>query len=225
MLDFLYTAVSWVLLRWHDFFTLIGFSEASGLNWALSIVFLVITARVLLFRLFIKQVHYQRAHAGMQPKISEAAREVQERSGRDAAADDDAAAGGRVQPAVRLPADVPADPGLHRRCYHVLRHLSNSAGAVPAADRERQRSADAVHVHQAGDLQVRRRPSSSARRWPRRCHDTDGHPTSSAATSTATRIVHAVLVLISAAATFATQLLVRASAVTSPRAPRPPCSA
>src|SRR5581483_4383720 len=68
MLDFLYTAVSWVLLRWHSFFSLF-LNKDSGLNWALSIVFLVVTARLLLFRLFIKQIQYQRHMAEMQPKI------------------------------------------------------------------------------------------------------------------------------------------------------------
>ena len=69
MLDFLYTAVSWVLLRWHSFFTLIGVPENSGWNWALSIVFLTISARLLLFRFFVKQVHSQRKMAEMQPRM------------------------------------------------------------------------------------------------------------------------------------------------------------
>ena len=56
MFDFLYTGVSWVLLRWHHLFTFLGLDKDSGLNWALSIVFLVITARLLLFRFFVKQV-------------------------------------------------------------------------------------------------------------------------------------------------------------------------
>ena len=68
-LNFLYTAVSWVLLRWHALFTWMGLSAGGGLNWALSIIFLVVTARVLLFRMFIKQVHYQRHMQEMQPKI------------------------------------------------------------------------------------------------------------------------------------------------------------
>src|SRR3954464_7221515 len=69
MLDFLYTAVSWVLLRWHQLFTGLGLDPKGGLNWTLSIIFLVITARLLLFRLFIKQVKYQRHMQEMQPKI------------------------------------------------------------------------------------------------------------------------------------------------------------
>jgi len=69
-LDPLYYAVSWVLLRWHQFFTLIGFHKDSGLTWGLSIVFLVITARLLLFRFFLKQVRYQRKMSLIQPKLN-----------------------------------------------------------------------------------------------------------------------------------------------------------
>src|SRR6476646_2980518 len=79
-LDFLYIGVSWVLLRWHDLFTLLGLSEASGLDWALSIVFLVITARLLLFRFFLKQVHYQRTMQAMQPRL-QAIRETYQNDG------------------------------------------------------------------------------------------------------------------------------------------------
>ena len=70
MLDFLYTAVSWVLLLWHKFFNLIGVPDDSGWNWALSIVLLTVTARLLLFRFFVKQVHYQRKMQEMQPRMT-----------------------------------------------------------------------------------------------------------------------------------------------------------
>lgn len=69
MLNFLYTPVSWVLLQWHHLFSAIGLPNDGGLNWALSIVFLTITMRLLLFRLFIKQVKYQRQMAVLQPKM------------------------------------------------------------------------------------------------------------------------------------------------------------
>jgi YidC/Oxa1 family membrane protein insertase len=68
--NWLYSAVSWVLLQWHHLFNVVGLDPDGGMNWALSIVFLVITARLLLFRLFIKQVHYQRHMQEMQPKIT-----------------------------------------------------------------------------------------------------------------------------------------------------------
>ena len=69
MLNPLYTAVSWVLLRWHQLFSHV-LDGRSGLTWAISIVFLVVTIRVLLFRFFIKQVHNQRKMQEMQPKIA-----------------------------------------------------------------------------------------------------------------------------------------------------------
>lgn len=70
MLNFLYTAVSWVMLKWYWLFTTLGMDPNSGVTWALSIVFLVVTARVAMFRLFIKQVHYQRRMQELQPKLS-----------------------------------------------------------------------------------------------------------------------------------------------------------
>jgi YidC/Oxa1 family membrane protein insertase len=70
LLNPLYIAVSWVLLRWHELFSWLGMNPDSGLNWALSIVFLVITIRILLFRFFIKQVHSQRKMQEVQPKIA-----------------------------------------------------------------------------------------------------------------------------------------------------------
>ena len=69
MLDWLYTAISWVMLRWHDLFVAIGLPKDGGLSWALSIMFLVITLRVLMFRFFVKQVKTQRAMQELQPKI------------------------------------------------------------------------------------------------------------------------------------------------------------
>ena len=69
MLNFLYIAVSWVLLRWHQAFAAIGLNPDAGLTWALSILMLVVTVRILLFRFFIKQVHSQRKMQQMQPKI------------------------------------------------------------------------------------------------------------------------------------------------------------
>jgi YidC/Oxa1 family membrane protein insertase len=70
LLNPLYIAVSWVLLRWHEAFVWLGMDPASGLTWALSIVFLVVTIRLLLFRFFIKQVHSQRKMQEVQPKIA-----------------------------------------------------------------------------------------------------------------------------------------------------------
>ena len=69
MFDWLYTAISWVLKMWHSLFSTF-LDPAAGLTWALSIVFLVITVRILLFRLFVKQVRSQRAMQELQPEIA-----------------------------------------------------------------------------------------------------------------------------------------------------------
>ncbi|MBA3368124.1 MAG: membrane protein insertase YidC [Geodermatophilaceae bacterium] len=69
MFEWLYTAISWVLKMWHSLFSTF-LPAASGLTWALSIVFLVITVRILLFRLFVKQVRSQRAMQELQPEIA-----------------------------------------------------------------------------------------------------------------------------------------------------------
>ncbi|MCW2583438.1 MAG: oxaA [Klenkia sp.] len=68
MLDWLYTAIAWVMKQWHALFSTF-LDPASGIAWALSVVMLVVTIRVLLFRLFVKQVKSQRAMQEIQPEI------------------------------------------------------------------------------------------------------------------------------------------------------------
>jgi YidC/Oxa1 family membrane protein insertase len=80
LLDWLYTAISWVLARWHALWNIIlgdpGVGTGlSGLAWALSIVFLVVTVRVILFPLFVKQVKSQRAMQELQPEIQKLRKE------------------------------------------------------------------------------------------------------------------------------------------------------
>jgi YidC/Oxa1 family membrane protein insertase len=74
-LDWIYYAISWILLRWHDLWTFIGVPERRilGTNWAwiLAIVFLVVTVRVVLFPVFVKQIKSQRAMQALQPKVKE----------------------------------------------------------------------------------------------------------------------------------------------------------
>src|SRR3712207_5084754 len=63
------------MARWHALWSsALGDPEAgtglSSLAWALSIVFLVVTVRVILFPLFVKQVKSQRAMQELQPEIT-----------------------------------------------------------------------------------------------------------------------------------------------------------
>lgn len=74
-LDWIYSAISWILLRWHDLWIFVGVPENRilGTNWAwiLAIVFLVVTVRVVLFPVFVKQIKSQRAMQALQPKVKE----------------------------------------------------------------------------------------------------------------------------------------------------------
>src|SRR5919107_3889237 len=74
-LDWIYFAISWILLRWHALWDFIGVPEGRflGTNWAwiLAIVFLVVTVRVVLFPVFVKQIKSQRAMQALQPKVKE----------------------------------------------------------------------------------------------------------------------------------------------------------
>ena len=69
MLDWLYTAISTVMKWWHAVWSTF-LDPAGGITWALSIIFLVVTIRLILFPLFVKQVKSQRAMQELQPEIA-----------------------------------------------------------------------------------------------------------------------------------------------------------
>jgi YidC/Oxa1 family membrane protein insertase len=74
-LDWIYTAISWILLRWQDLLVAIGIPQERFLGtnwtWVLAIFFLVVTVRVILFPVFVKQIKSQRAMQALQPKVKE----------------------------------------------------------------------------------------------------------------------------------------------------------
>jgi YidC/Oxa1 family membrane protein insertase len=74
-LDWIYFAISWILLRWHDLWGFIGIPEdrflGTNWTWVLSIIFLVVTVRIILFPVFVKQIKSQRAMQALQPKVKE----------------------------------------------------------------------------------------------------------------------------------------------------------
>jgi YidC/Oxa1 family membrane protein insertase len=218
VLNFLYTAVSWVLLRWHDLFTAIGFSDSSGWGWALSIIFLVITARLLLVRLFIRQVHYTRNMQKIQPKIQKLREKYK----------DDRAEMNRQMMALQqeegfnpltgcLPMllQIPVFIGL----FHSLRHLSNSVSLCsngapkPGLSEKGQHllslyTFDKSETCHAATAKILNTPlAASFHDGSAKIHQLGGEVGSS-------RIVLIVLLLISAGATFATQLLVKANQTT-----------
>ncbi|MCW2497189.1 membrane protein insertase YidC [Jatrophihabitans sp.] len=212
-LDFLYTAVSWVLLRWHSLFTAFGLSTDSGLNWGLSIVFLVVTARVLLFRLFIKQVHNQPHMSVMQQKIQslrEKYKNDKAEMQRQMMALQQEQGFNPLAGCLPLLVQFPIFIGL----FHVLRHLSNSVTAC-----DNKVSNGHLSLYTFTKSQTCSAAQSKLFGAPLAGRLTDGahelHNVLGGDVST-TRLVIVVLVLISASATFGTQILVRRSATTTP---------
>jgi YidC/Oxa1 family membrane protein insertase len=74
-LDWIYYGISWILLRWNALWEFIGIPKdrflGTNWSWVLAIVFLVVTVRVILFPVFVKQIKSQRAMQALQPKVKE----------------------------------------------------------------------------------------------------------------------------------------------------------
>ncbi len=70
MLNWLYEAIARVILTIHSGLTPL-FGRGSGWSWGLSIVFLTMLMRLLLFPLFVKQIKTQRAMQTLQPRMKE----------------------------------------------------------------------------------------------------------------------------------------------------------
>ena len=61
-----YTAVSWVIITFHD---LLSFTNNEDLQWSIGIISLVILIRIILIPLFVKQIKSQRALTALQPHM------------------------------------------------------------------------------------------------------------------------------------------------------------
>jgi len=63
-------AVSWILVQWYQLFARV-FGDDSGWAWTAGIIGLVVTIRVLLIPLFVKQIRAQRNLQAIQPQLKE----------------------------------------------------------------------------------------------------------------------------------------------------------
>ncbi|HXA59299.1 MAG TPA: membrane protein insertase YidC [Streptosporangiaceae bacterium] len=68
-LDPLYRAVGWLLIQIHAGLTFIGIPGDSGLAWGGAIIVLTVMFRLLLFPLFVKQIHASRKMQELNPQI------------------------------------------------------------------------------------------------------------------------------------------------------------
>ena len=195
MLNPLYIAVSWVLLRWHDAFKWLGMDPNSGITWALSIVFLVITIRVLLFRFFIKQVHSQRKMQEVQPKI--AALREKYKNDRQALS----------QEMMKLQKEEGFNPLggclpilMQAPVFIALFHVLRTVGGKEEWALYREYHWTPEQAESAGNATVFGAPIASAFSDPRNLV-----AEISAASATATKIVAVVLIILMVAATYITQ--------------------
>jgi YidC/Oxa1 family membrane protein insertase len=78
VLDFIYYPVSWILWVWHKVFGAV-LGDDNGFAWALSVVFLVFTLRLILYKPFVKQVRTTRQMQELQPQI----KALQKKYGKD----------------------------------------------------------------------------------------------------------------------------------------------
>ena len=69
LLEPLYSAVTFIMVAFHNLFKALGVDPASGLAWGGSIIGLVIVIRILLIPLFVKQINAQRGLQILQPEI------------------------------------------------------------------------------------------------------------------------------------------------------------
>jgi YidC/Oxa1 family membrane protein insertase len=124
IMGLVYTAISWIMLKWHAVWVAVGVGDLLKTNWdwTLAIVFLVLTVRAVLFPVFVKQIKSQRAMQALQPKI----KELQEKYKGDRA--------GLQQAQMQLMKEEKANPlmgclplliqgPIFIGVFHVLRHL------------------------------------------------------------------------------------------------------
>jgi YidC/Oxa1 family membrane protein insertase len=71
LLSPLYYLVSWIMIGWHWLFADVLGIPNDGVNWALSIIGLVVVIRILLIPLFVRQIKAQRNMQMLQPKVRE----------------------------------------------------------------------------------------------------------------------------------------------------------
>ncbi|HEY2041824.1 MAG TPA: membrane protein insertase YidC, partial [Jatrophihabitans sp.] len=198
------TAVSWVLLRWYQLFTFLGLSKTSGITWSLSIIMLVVTARLLMFRFFVKQVHYQRRMQEMQPKI----KKLQEKHKGDKAtlqremmALQQAEGFNPITGCLPMFLQIPVFISL----FHVLKHMSNSINLPPGSPGLRLYGFTETQTHDAAHARLFNAPLAAS------LHESSTKILQLGGDVTTTRLVTIVLVVVSAAATLITQRAVIAN--------------
>lgn len=72
LMEPIYWGLSWIMLMWHRLFDAMGMTGqwlGTNWDWILALVFLVVTVRIIIFPLFVKQIRSQRAMQALQPEM------------------------------------------------------------------------------------------------------------------------------------------------------------
>jgi len=131
VLNWLYDIVTRVVLALHSVLAPL-FGDSSGVTWGLSVFFLTILVRILLFPLFVKQIRSQRAMSELAPKLKELQtkhKNDRERLGQETMALYKAHGVNPLMGCLPLVLQAPVFYAL----FHVLRYISNHGGAATNA--------------------------------------------------------------------------------------------
>ena len=192
-LNWLYEIVASLILAWHKVFGAV-FGASSGAAWALSIVFLTITVRLVLFPLFVKQIRSQRAMQALQPKIKELQKKHQgdrENLNREMMALYKEHGANPLAGCLPLLLQLPVFYSL----FHVLSRLKpNSAGQFPTVA-----GIDADTVKQAAEATIFGAPIASVFTSSQELINTLGGDL------TVTKVLSVVMIALMGLTTFATQ--------------------
>ena len=131
VLNPLYVAVTKVILAIHALFAPV-FGNSSGVTWGLSLFFLTVLVRVLLFPIFVKQIKTQRAMSELAPKVKELQlkyKKDRERMNTEVMALYREHNANPLMGCLPLLLQMPVFYAL----FHVLRYISEHGGSAPAS--------------------------------------------------------------------------------------------
>ena len=210
-LNWLYMIVTKVVLAIHSVLAPI-FGESSGWSWGLSIFFLTILMRILLFPLFVKQIRSQRAMSELAPKMKELQAKYKndrERLGAETMAMYKEHGVNPFMGCLPLVLQAPVFYAL----FHVLRYISEHGGSQQSAGFTPQYGWTIHELNSAGHAHVFGVPLALGFRTASKAPLFDASPTT-------VKIVTVIAILVMATTTFLTQrqLMARNAASGSPMA-------
>jgi YidC/Oxa1 family membrane protein insertase len=196
VLNWLYDIVTRVVLALHSVLAPL-FGDSSGVTWGLSVFFLTILVRILLFPLFVKQIKSQRAMSELAPKIKELQtkhKNDRERLGQETMALYKEHGVNPLMGCLPLLLQAPVFYAL----FHVLRYISEHGGNNVPTTFKPEYGWTTDLLHSAGHAHVFGVPLALGFRTASKAVAFDANPTT-------VKIVTVVAIIVMASTTFLTQ--------------------